>query len=231
MVDVRLIAYFREGIARGVKPSSLKRDLISQGFPNYEVNEAYKKVKKNYSFGSNAIFYKLVKRFILLLLIIGFFGLLYVGFLALTFEELELPANLNPEGVYFLMETGKLNVVSESYVNKVRIKKVGLNRTDIYLNDVEERLIVGVPRPFDLNGDSVKDTVIELVEIDFNKPYFLFTDYFGCIPEWDCFDWTLCKEKRQRRECFDANNCGLNETMPVVDQDCEGLLDVPLIYD
>lgn len=228
MVDVRLIAYFQNGLERGVKPSSLKEDLISQGFPNYEVDAAYRQVKKNYSFGSNTVFYKLVKRFILILLIIGFFGLLYVAFMALSFDELELTTDLHSKGVYFLMETGKLEVIFEGHVNKVRIREVGLNRIDIYLNGVPESLSIGVPRPFDLNGDLVKETVIELISIDLDKLYFYFVDYIDCISEWDCSDWTLCKGGSQSRECFDINNCGLNETAPIVKKDCEGLLDVPI---
>ncbi len=42
----------------------------------------------------------------------------------------------------------------------------------------------------------------------------------ACMESWICSDWSTCTSGMQTRNCFDANYCGTNTSMPVTEQNC-----------
>jgi hypothetical protein len=41
-----------------------------------------------------------------------------------------------------------------------------------------------------------------------------------CVADWQCTTWSICEENKQKRTCFDANKCGVDEGRPAEEQEC-----------
>lgn len=43
---------------------------------------------------------------------------------------------------------------------------------------------------------------------------------YKCTENWTCGKWSRCRHKYQTRICTDLNNCGTNETKPIISRKC-----------
>ncbi|NCN87186.1 hypothetical protein GW932_05110 [archaeon] len=228
MVNTDLVNYVYSALSQNVSIEKIKEELKKSGWNEFEINEAITFANKSYTGGSNTSYYSMVKKVIFIFFILAIIGLVLAYFFIFSSEKLNLTQDKLDSNFSYKMKKDRLEINYFGKESLLLLKSVKENEVNFELNSIEETLVVGRPRPFDLNFDNVKDTVILLKEVIQGKPYFEFSNYTTCIEEWVCTDWSSCVESKKTRSCQDTNSCLTNVTKPILQISCTGFMNLPL---
>jgi len=85
-------------------------------------------------------------------------------------------------------------------------------------------LILGNGNVYKVEARIFPDGLGGSAKIDYSDANFSISTTSSCTPNWQCSDWSTCKNNQQTKTCTDANNCGVLTDRPALSQSC---IDVP----
>ena len=234
MVDEDILKEIETGIQSGFSKSQIKQGLLTKGYSDYDVSEAFRlKNKPKKSISSFSVIKtqgseKKVNKIILIA--IGVLVGAIIAFGLLTFLSLKHPKPVQTfysisedaliSGIYLNLTKKsilEIDIGLEKYnltVNSIDSEKIFLDEFEIFLKN----------RSFiDLNSDGNGDLFIflENVEKRVALVYLQKIENLTCIENWNCSEWGPCVNNFKTRICVDLNLCGTNNLKPILEIACE----------
>lgn len=229
MVSKAIIGHIRSQLNKGISLEEIKKNLVSQGLPLSEINQAFSNFKSG---GSNAV--PLTKQRIGYNVKI-FLGVVFVIILILAFFFILSNVSKPAKSIFTIDE---FNLLKGVYINLSETSEVNLILNDqgyIFIVDsVEENFIclsgdlnntcfsIGEEKYFDLNNDYENDLFLKLIKIEDKLATLNLQKQKStlCSENWDCSEWSICINGFEKRVCVDLNSCGTNINKPLVRDIC-----------
>lgn len=219
-MDPRLIPYIKQNRKAGFSFDQITKKLIEAGHTEEVVSETLSHVKSLES--------KRAKEKKQQIIIVS--AVAAVLIIAATF--LFWPQASEPEfsptiqtGISELL-SAQQEISFELYTqsHRLRVDSIGEDMVTITIasDPIQVDVSVGEEVRVDVTGDDIYDLLITLHTIIDEQAdlHVIQIQEEVCVEEYDCERWSACEDGQQSRTCVDINNCGTNNNMPALTQEC-----------
>jgi hypothetical protein len=235
MVNKDIINSLKGNLKRGLSIEEIRQQLLLHNYSDYDIDLAIKEllsnnskneIRNNLPHNGNGKYWLFLFIFITIIILVTLF---FFNLDSLKIQKHHVSIsdfNISKGVLLDLPGNSEINFNLEetNYVLRILFSE---EKSQLKVNNLSFYLDLYSGETFDLNEDLEKDLLIEYKNISEGKHsiYLQLINKINCSENWECTDWGICINEKNKRVCIDSNSCGSIDEKPITEKYCNESLE------